>query len=68
MTLFLISWFAFSYSFPMNVNIGIRHDISSTLTGAERIMNADGVYLVRVSRIANGRLKPLKLEKRISED
>lgn len=63
MILYLISWFAFSFSvLPPRLDVGLRHDIASTKEGAERIVNQDGVYLVRVSRIKNGRMKPVEFK------
>lgn len=67
MTLFLISWFTFSYSFPLNFNIGVRHDVASSRSVAEKIINQDGVYMVKVSLIKDGRVKPVKLAQRLED-
>lgn len=67
MTLFLISWFVFSYSFPATFNIGMRHDIASNAAGVERIVNGSGVYMVKVSLIKDGRRKEIKLIQRVGE-
>ncbi len=69
MILYLVSWFAFSWSvLPPRLDVGIRHDVASKAEGAERIVNAPGVYLAHVSVIRDGRLRPLKLTSRVSED
>ena len=65
MSFFIISWFAFSFSFPMTFNVGIRHDIASSREVAEKIINSDGVYMVKISVVKNGRIKPVKLLSRL---
>lgn len=67
MTLFLISWFAFSYSFPFTINFGVRHTIASKQADVERSLNAPGVYLPHVSVIKNGRLSPVPIVARLGE-
>ncbi len=68
MTLFLVSWFAFSWSvLPPRIDVGVRHDVSSKVEGVERIVNAPGVYLAKVSLIRDGQLRPVKLVSRVEE-
>lgn len=61
MHLFFVSWFVFSYSFPFTVNVGVRHEIATRLTDAEKLVNAPGVFFPKVSLIANGRRKDVQL-------
>lgn len=68
MHLFLVSWFSVAFSvLPPRLDVGMHHEIAARREDVERFINAPGVYLAKVSLIANGRRKEVKLLSRVEE-